>query len=142
MFTAKVYRVMVGSLSGAMEEVYVAKETIRKWNQQNAERTGKVFMPVEWSTSLEAIQDTDIVVGFIGSWIDNSQFVEGCIDAGKQVMLLFNLLQDPTNTISGEQKMVNLFFDQMQHRCYCSYYHTLSELAGSLTNCLDVVQHP
>ena len=51
MFTAKVYRVMVGSLSGAMEEVYVAKETIRKWNQQNAERTGKVFVPIEWCIS-------------------------------------------------------------------------------------------
>ena len=139
MFTAKVYRIMVGSLSGAMEEVHVAKETIRKWNQQNAERTGKVFLPVEWSTSLEAIQDTDIVVGVIGNWIDNSKFVEDCVDAGKQVMLLFNSLQDPTNTISGEQEMVNTFFDQMQHLCYCFYYNAPTELVGSLNNRLDVL---
>ena len=32
MFSERSYRVMVGSLSGAMEEVYVAKDTIRKWN--------------------------------------------------------------------------------------------------------------
>ena len=37
MFTAKVYKVMIGSLSGAMEEVYLAKEIIRKWNHYNAE---------------------------------------------------------------------------------------------------------
>lgn len=41
MFAAKVYRIIVESLSGAMEEVHVAKETIRKWNLQNAERTGE-----------------------------------------------------------------------------------------------------
>lgn len=43
MFTAKVYKVVVGSLSGIMEEVKVAKEVIRNWNQENAERGGKVF---------------------------------------------------------------------------------------------------
>lgn len=47
MFIAKVYRVIVGSLSGAMEEVYLAKETIGKWNQQNAERTGKLYLLVD-----------------------------------------------------------------------------------------------
>ena len=76
MFTAKVYRIMVGSLSGAMEEVYVAKETIRKWNQQNAERTGKVFMPIEWGTTPEALQNVDVVGGIIGNWIDDAKFVE------------------------------------------------------------------
>ena len=63
---------MVGSLSGAMEEEYVAKETIRKWNQQNAKRTGTVFMPIEWGTSQEAIQNTDIVVGVVDNWIDTN----------------------------------------------------------------------
>jgi len=130
---------MVGSLSGAMEEVYVAKETIRKWNQQNAERTGKVFMPIEWGTSQETIQNSDIVVGIVDNWIDNTEFVEDCVEAGKQVMLLFNSLQDPTNTISGEQEMVNSFFDQMQHPCYCSYYNAPTELVGSLNNRLDVL---
>ena len=37
---------MVGSLSGTMEEVYVAKEVIRKWNQENAEREGTLFLLV------------------------------------------------------------------------------------------------
>ena len=129
---------MVGSLSGAMEEVYVAKETIRKWNQQNAERTGKVFMPIEWGTTPEAIQNVDVVVGIIGNWIDNPKFVEDCIKAGKQAMLLFNSSQDPTNTISGEQKKVNMFLDQMQHLCYCSYYKARAELVRSLNDRLDI----
>lgn len=139
MFTAKVYRIMVGSLSGAMEEVYVAKETIRKWNQQNAERTGKVFLPIEWSTSQDAIQNTDIVVGVVDNWINNTKFVEDCVEAGKQVMLLVNSLQDPTTTISGEQKQVNLFLDQMLRLCYCSYYSAPTELVSSLSNRLDTI---
>ena len=138
MFTAKVYRIMVGSLSGAMEEVYVAKETIRKWNQQNAERTGKVFMPIEWGTTPEAIQNVDIVVAVIDNWVDNPTFIEDCVEAGKQVMLLFNSLQDPTNTISGEQKKVNMFLNQMQHLCYCSSYKAQTELVGSLNDRLDI----
>ena len=47
MFTAQVYKVAVLSLSGIMEEVYTAQEVIRKDNQENAERTGKLFLPLE-----------------------------------------------------------------------------------------------
>ncbi len=140
MFTAKVYRIMVGSLSGAMEEVYVAKETIRKWNQQNAERTGKVFMPIEWNTSQDAIQNTDIVVGIVNNWIDNAKFVEDCVDAGKQVMLLFNSLQDPTNTISSEHRAVLELNSQMKDQCFCSAFNSNADVVNVLCERLDSIK--
>lgn len=128
MFTAKVYKVMVGSLSGAMEEVYVAKETIRKWNQQNAEHTGKVFMPIEWGMTPEAIQNVDIVVAVIDNWVDNPTFVEDCVEAGKQVMLFFYSSQDSTSTISGEFEKVQLFMDKVQSYSHCASYNSYAEL--------------
>ncbi len=128
---------MVGSLSGAMEEVYIAKETIRKWNQQNAERTGKVFMPIKWCISLEAIQNTDLVVGVIDNWIDNPKCVEDWIDAGKQVMLLFNSLQDSMNTIPGELDDVLAFRSRVQRQSFCVCYNGLNELKALLNERLQ-----
>ena len=139
MFTAKVYRIMVGSLSGAMEEVYVAKETIRMWNQQNAERTGKVFMPIEWSTSQEAIQNTDIVVGLVDNWIGDTKIVEDCNDAGKQVMLLFSILQDSDNTIQRELDEVKCFQSKMQEKCFCASYDKASDLGQILSEGFEAV---
>ena len=140
MFTAKVYRIMVGSLSGAMEEVYVAKETIRKWNQQNAERTGKVFMPIEWGTSQETIQNSDLVVGIVDNWIDNTEFVEDCVEAGKQVMLLFNSLQDPTNTISSEYRAVLELNSQMNDQCFCTAFKGNADVVNILCERFDSIK--
>lgn len=137
MFTAKVYRIMVGSLSGAMEEVYVAKETIRKWNQQNAERTGKVFMPIEWSTTPEAIQNVDLVVGVIDNWVDNPKFIEGCVNASKQVLLFFNRIQDPTNTISGEKDEVEVLRNRIHPQIACIDYLGIIQFSELLNNQLE-----
>ena len=130
---------MVGSLSGAMEEVHVAKETIRKWNQQNAERTGKVFMPIEWGTTPEAIQNVDVVVGVIDNWIDNLKMIEDCVEAGMRVMLFFNALQDPINTIHGEKEYVKLFMNRVQSLCYCVSYNGLKELEALLNKQLETL---
>lgn len=133
MFSAKVYRVMVGCLSGTMEEVYVAKETIRKWNLENAERAGKVFMPIEWSVQVNP-DEVDVVIGIVGNWIENTAFIEDCIKAGKQVMLFFNAFQDPKNTIPSEHDAVKAFRDKMQDRCCCIDYNGAVELNDILSD--------
>ena len=137
MFTAKVYKVMVGSLSGAMEEVHVAKETIQKWNQQNAEHTGKVFMSIDWNSNSEAMQSADIVVAVIDNWVDNPRFVEDCVEASKQVMLLFNSLQDPANTISSEHLGVMELLNRMQEHCFCSAFNGTTDVVNVLKERLD-----
>lgn len=138
MFTAKVYRVMVGSLSGAMEEVYVAKEAIRKWNQQNAEREGKMFMPIEWAVGIDDVQNVDIVVGIVDNWLDNPKFVEDCIEAGKSVMLFFKDSHDPTNTISGEEEDVRVFENRIGGLCFCSKFYGIEELNTCLIDQLEI----
>ena len=139
MFTAKVYRVMVGSLSGAMEEVYLAKETIRKWNQQNAERKGKLFMLVEWTTKKEDIQNVDVVIGIVDNWIENTGLIESCVEKGKRVLLLFNASQDTTNTIRSEFEGVLSFRERIQTKSVTVLFNGGSELGTLLNDQLDLL---
>lgn len=140
MFTANVYNVMVGSFSGAMEDVYLAKETIRKWNQQNAIRTGKLFMPIDGFSEIEAIQYADVVIGIVDNWMNNPEFIMDCIDAGNKVMLFFNSYHDPANTIPGELNNVRLFYNRIQKLCYCTYYNGVSELGSLLNKRLEIFE--
>ena len=137
MFTAKVYRIMVGSLSGAVEEVYIAKEIIRKWNQQNAERTGRLFMPIEWASGLEVIQNVDVIVGIIDNWLDDPKLVEESIEVGKRVMLLFNAVNDPINSMQSELESVRSLWKKCHTRCYCVSYSDMKELESLLSKQLE-----
>jgi hypothetical protein len=132
MFNAKVYKVMVGSLSGTMEEVYAAKETIRKWNLENAEREGKLFLPVGWSTNADDIKLVDVLIGIVGNRVENVGMVEDCIKARKQVMLFFCSYNDPKNTIPREQEDVLFLKRKVQESCYSSIYNGLDDLRHKL----------
>lgn len=139
MFTAKVYTIMVGSLSGAMEEVYVAKETIRKWNQQNAERTGKVFMLVEWTVREEDLQHIDVVIGIIDNWIENTEFIESCVEKEKRVLLFFNAFHDLGNTIRSEFEGVQSFRERLQTKNFTTHFNGGTELDSFLNEQLDLL---
>lgn len=114
---------MVGSLSGTMEEVYVAKEVIRKWNQENAEREEKLFLLVD-----SPMEDVDVLIGIVGNWIDKPESVLQMFEAGKKVMLFFNAFQDPKNTIPSEREEVITFKEQMKDHCLCIEYGRKVEL--------------
>ena len=139
MFTAKVYRIMVGSLSGAMEEAYLAKETIRKWNQQNAERTGKLFMLVDWIAKEEEILHVDVVIGLIDNWIENTGLIESCVEKGKHVLLLFSAVQDTTNTIRSEFEGVLSFRERLQNKSFTAHFNGGTELSSLLNEQLDLL---
>lgn len=132
MFTSKVYTVMIGSLSGTIEEVFAAKEVVRKYNQENAESFGKLFMPVEWSMNPDGIKNVDVVIGIVGNWINNPDFIEYCIKVGKKVMLFFNIFQDPRNTIQSEYNEVKTFREQIQSHCFCANYCGVTDLCKLL----------
>lgn len=123
---------MVGSLSGSMEEVFAAKETIRKWNLENAKRTGKLYMLTDWSVKDDQLQDLDVVVGVVGNWAKNTSLIEDCIKDGKIVLLFFNAFQDPMNTIASEQDAVMAFRNKMQPHCICELYNSIIELNSKL----------
>lgn len=128
MFKAKVYTVMIVRLSGTMEEVFTAKEVVRKYNQDNAESSGKLFLPVEWSRMPEDLQKVDVVIGIVGNWIEKPDFIEDCVKAGKQVVLFFNAYHDPMNTIQSEYDELEVFRKIMQKECNCVEYRGNTEL--------------
>lgn len=139
MFTAKVYCLMIGSLSGTMEEVYTATEVVRRWNQLNAEPTGKLYLPVEWSAKPEELEKVDVVIGLVGNWISNPAFIQKCVDAGKKVVLLFNDFQDPRNTIQSEYDAVVAFKHRMQGQCAIADYRDKDSLSALLNENLDTL---
>lgn len=139
MFIAKVYNVMVGSLSGIMDEVTVAKDVIREWNQQNAERNGKVFLNVAWTAKIEAIQKIDVVIGIVGNWIEKTDFIEECIKENKRVILLFNAFQGPENTIDSEYDKVVSFKERVLGHCHCVLYRSVTECKQLLENELNTI---
>ena len=121
---------MVGSLSGTMEEVYVAKEVIRKWNQENAERAGKLFMPVE-------CQEADMMIGIVGNRVEKTATVQQMVEAGNKVMLFFNAFQDPKNTIPTEREEVMAFKEKMKGKCPCAEYNGGLEMGKILAERLS-----
>lgn len=134
MFEAKVYKTSVISLSGIMEEVRSAMEAVLQWNQQHAERAGKLFLPVEDA------QTADVIIAVVGGWLDSTALIEQSLDAGKTVLLFFNAYSDPTNTIACEQAVVNEYKSQMQQRCYCGEYNSPAELTSQLEEQLNKIQ--
>lgn len=130
---------MVGSLSGAMEEVYLAKESIRKWNQQNAERKGKLYLLVDWTSKEEDIQNVDVVIGIVDNWIENTGLIESCVEKGKHVLLLFSAVQDTANTIQSEFEEVQSFSNSFQTKCFTAHYNGQAEFSSLLSDRLDVL---
>ena len=128
MFTAKVYNVMVGSLSGIMEEVFAVREVIRQWNQQHAQASCRVLLPAEWTTAPAALDATDVVIALVDNWVGDTRAIDHCIAAGKHVILLFNAFADPGNTIESEHQAVAAFRERVQSHCRCLEYRGTVQL--------------
>ena len=119
---------MVGSLSGTMEEVYVAKEAIRLWNLENAEREGRLYLPVEWSSRFEYLFQVDMLICIVGDWVEKTDVIEDSLRKGKDVLLLFNAFHNPDNTILSEQIVVEQLQSVMETRCSCEMYNGMEDL--------------
>ena len=128
MFTAQVYNVMVGSLSGIMEEEFAVKEVIRQWNQQHAQASGRLLLGVEWNPEPSALDTTDVVIALVDNWVDDTRAIDYCIATGKRVILLFNAFADPGNTIESEHQAVAAFRERVQSHCRCLEYRGTAEL--------------
>ena len=135
MFTTQVYKIAVLSLSGIMEEVYTAQEVIRKYKQENAERTGKLFLPVAGDV---VISDADVVIGIVGNYIDKAEVIEEAVKAGKKVLLFFSKYQDPENTIPVEGKAVEEFKNKMESKCTCCEFNGKGDFETLLSKAIEI----
>ena len=134
MFTASVFKIAVISLSGIMDETFAAQEAVRRWNQANAQRTGRLLLAVDDP------QAADVLVAVVGNRLDHTQSVTQALDQGRRVLLLFNAFADPTNTIASEQQAVDAFRRTVSPRCYCGQYRSIPELRTLLEQQLSQIQ--
>ena len=126
MFEAKVYKVMVGCPGDSMEELLVAKKVIAQWNEQNAEREGKLLYPIEWEASECNLQDVDIVIGIIGTRIVDTELIEKSIDAGKHVILFFRTFNDDRSYLSLDLENLEAFKKRVSDKTECINYDSYS----------------
>ncbi len=134
MFEAKVYTTAILSLSGMMDETFAAQEAVRRFNEDNAQRTGRLLLAVDDP------QAADVLVGVVGNRLDHTQSVTQALDQSRRVLLLFNAFADPTNTIASEQQAVEAFRRTVSPRCYCGQYRSIPELRTLLEQQLSQIQ--
>lgn len=79
-------------------------------------------------------QSAVFLVGVIDNRIENKELIIESLNAGKQIMLLFNAFTDPNNTISNEQAAVEASHRQMQQHCYCAELSRVAQLTNKKTN--------
>ena len=138
MFTSQVYTVQILCLSGMMDETHLAQETIRKWNQENAQSEGKLFLQIpEASTPGEA----DVIIGIVGNYIDNAKadVIEASVKAGKKVLLFFSEFQDPENTIPAEGAVVVDFRKIMEAECSCLSFNGRSSFERVFNKSIETI---
>ena len=134
MFNAKVYTLSVISLSGIMDETFAAQEAVRRWNEADAQRTGRLFLLVDDP------QAADVLVGVVGNHLEGTQSVDQALEAGRRVLLLFSSFADPRNTIASEQQAVDAFRRSAGPRCHCATYRTVGELGTLVEQQLSQIQ--
>lgn len=139
MFEAKVYKVMVGCPGDSMEELLVAKKVIAQWNEQNAEREGKLLYPIEWDASECNLQDVDIVIGIIGTRIVDTELIEKSIKAGKHVILFFRTFNDDRSYLSLDLENLDAFKKRVADKAECIKYDSYSTFDSAFIRVLNEI---
>jgi co-chaperonin GroES (HSP10) len=139
MFTAQVYTVQILCLSGIMDEMHLAQEIIRKWNQENAQSEGKLFLQMSEASTPG---DADVVIGIVGNYIDNAKadVIEASVKAGKKVLLFFSEYQDPENTIPSEGVVVVVFRKKMDSKCVCCEFSGRMDFEKVISEALQTIK--
>lgn len=139
MFTAKVYRVLVKSAGNTHEDCYTALKVLEDWNANQGEAKGKVFIPVKPADGQCLLPEVDVLIGIVGSYIQDKEFFKANVEAGKKVLLFYNTVHDDCNSMKSEIQEVAAFKEQMESLCTCLSYSGSAEFANALLGCLDAI---
>lgn len=139
MFTAKVYRVLVKSAGNTHEDCHTALKVLEDWNANQGEAKGKVFIPVKPAAGQCLSPEVDVLIGIVGSYIQDQEFFKANVEAGKKVLLLFNAIHDDNNSINSEVREVEEFKEQMDPLCICLNYSRTTGFIDALMGCLDSI---
>lgn len=132
MFEAKVYRVAVSTLGAILEEDHIAKDTIQAWNNERAEKAGKLFLTLPSGESVTP----DLYVIIIDSYVDTAK-VERIVATGCPIVFFFSQYHDPKNSMQAEVDAVAAFKGQMIGKYRCVDYRTAREFGEALRVELD-----
>lgn len=102
----------------ALEEEHIAREVIARWNIEEGEKHGVVFLTIP--NNYRGITP-DVYIYFIDNYVDE-QKVEDAIQTGAKVMLFFNSYHDEKNTIKSEVDKVEILYNSIKEKCICSTY--------------------
>lgn len=105
MFNAKVYTVSIPSSGVALEEEHIAREVIARWNIEEGEKHGVVFLTIP--NNYRDITP-DIYIFVIDNYVDE-QKVETTIQTGAKVLLFFRIHHDENNTMESELMTIKAF---------------------------------
>lgn len=132
MFKADVYAIAIHSLGAILEEEYLAQITVDKWNKENAEEKGKIFLQVQASGVI--IPDVNIVL--INSYVDAAK-VDKIIAEGEKLVLLFSKHHDPRNSMQTELDAIKAYREKVQGTCRCLDYENKADFAKVLIGALE-----
>jgi len=119
MFNAKVYTVNIPSSGVVLEEEYIAREVIARWNIEEGEKHGVAFLTVP--NNYRGITP-DIYIFAIDNYV-NEQKVQTAIQTGAKVMLFFRNYHDDENTLESEMRKIKAFRVRVQDKCTCVDYN-------------------
>ena len=132
MFNAKVYTVSIPSSGVALEEEHIAREVIARWNIEEGEKHGVVFLTIP--SNYRGITP-DIYIFAIDNYVDE-QKVEAAIQTGAKVMLFFRSHHDEKNTIDSEVRKIEAFRENVKDKCVCVDYNNNSRFEEVLSQAL------
>lgn len=161
MFTAQVYRIMIGCPGDVEDEVQVAQQVITRWTSLHAEQNGIVLLPVHWTTNSypeqgahpqailngQLVDKSDMLIGIFGSKIGSPtdkaksgtiEEIEEHIKAGKPVMLFFRRFNDTSRTTSKDLAELEAFKGGMKSRGLYKEYNIAADFEKTITDALEL----
>ncbi len=137
MFNAKVYTVSITSSGVALEEEHIAREEISRWNIEEGEKHGVVFLTIP--NNYRGITP-DFYLFVVDNYVDK-QKVEAALQTSAKVMLFFNSHHDEKNTIESEVKAVEVFKKEMESKCVCCEFSGKADFEVLLAKVLAVIEN-
>lgn len=132
MFKAEVCTIAIHLLGAILEEEHLAQMTIDKWNKENAEDKGKLFLQVQANSAI--IPDVHVVI--VDSFIDAAK-LDKIIATGKATVLLFSTYHDPKNSMQTELDAIKAYREQIPGTCICHDYDNKTDFAKILISALE-----
>ena len=161
MFSAIVYRIMIGCPGDIQEEVKIAQKVINRWTSIHAEQSAVVLLPINWDTNSypeqgghpqkilnrQLADKSDMLIAVFGSKVgtptDTSasgtiEEIEHHIKASKPVMLFFRKFNDITRISANELAKLEVFKSSIKDRGLYKEYNTESDFEVVFSNALEL----